>query len=272
MKNYIQVEIFTESIDQQEMLIAILDSMIAEGFEQKDNSLKTFFSKDKFDELQLREVLADYSLLKCEVSEIPSVNWNEEWEKDFSPVRVGDFAAVRAHFHAPIAEVKFELVITPKMSFGTGHHATTHMVIELMSGLDLGGKDVYDFGTGTGILAILAEKMGAENITAIDNDDWSIENSKENLIQNSCSKIELKLGDQIIENKLFDLVIANINLNVIVPNLFLIKSLVKKNGVVLLSGFLKTDESFITSELEKAGFEISRTLEMNGWLSIQCTC
>ncbi len=118
---------------------------------------------------------------------IEETNWNQVWESNFDPVIVDDFVAVRAHFHEPIKNVQHEIVITPKMSFGTGHHATTYMMMQQMRELDFAGKNVFDFGTGTGVLAILAEKLGAQKVIAIDNDDWSIENADENVKRNNCT-------------------------------------------------------------------------------------
>ena len=123
---------------------------------------------------------------------IEETNWNQVWESSFEPVVVDDFVAVRADFHEPIKGIKHEIVITPKMSFGTGHHATTYMMLEQMGKLDFKDKRVLDFGTGTGVLAILAEKMGAKKIIAIDNDEWSIENANENIKRNNCVAVELK--------------------------------------------------------------------------------
>ena len=118
---------------------------------------------------------------------IPEANWNQVWESNFDPVIVDDFVAIRADFHEPVKGVSLEIIITPKMSFGTGHHATTYMMIEQMRELDFTGKSVFDFGTGTGVLAILAEKLGANKVIAVDNDEWSIENAEENFEKNNCT-------------------------------------------------------------------------------------
>ena len=132
-------------------------------------------------------------------NEIPDQNWNQVWENNYEPVQVGNFAGIRAQFHQPLAGVKFELLITPKMSFGTGHHATTYMMLDWMREFDFTGKTVLDMGTGTGVLAIMAEKLGASRIIAIDIDDWSIENAKENIEVNGCRRIQLLQSDKLIQ-------------------------------------------------------------------------
>src|SRR5205085_7037613 len=139
----------------------------------------------------------------------------EEWEKNFERVIIDDFVAIRAPFHKPIQKVTHEIVITPKMSFGTGHHATTFMMIQQMQDVDFKNKKVLDFGTGTGILAILAEKLGATKITAIDNDEWSISNANENIKTNNCRNIQLLLSDSPMLSQKFDVILANINKSVI---------------------------------------------------------
>ena len=158
-----------------------------EGFEEKEGEYRAYITEEEFDEDALRD-LAIRNEFDFALNKIEDRNWNELWESGYEPVRLGQFAAVRAFFHDPIPEVQYELVITPKMSFGTGHHATTLMMMEWMQDMDLKGKSVLDMGTGTGVLAILAEKMGAERIVGIDLDDWSIENARENLAVNHCSQ------------------------------------------------------------------------------------
>jgi ribosomal protein L11 methyltransferase len=151
--------------------------------------LLAYFNEEDFPSYDVQSLLNGYNF---QSNTIPEQNWNEEWEQNFQPVVVDDFCAVRAHFHAPISTVKHEIIITPKMSFGTGHHATTYMMMQQMQNIDFNNKSVFDFGTGTGILAILAEKCGAKEIIAIDNDEWSYKNAEENLEMNSVKKLYSK--------------------------------------------------------------------------------
>ena len=182
---------------------------------------------------------------------------------------VEDYVAVRADFHKPINNTKFEIVITPKMSFGTGHHATTYMMIELMQGIDFTNSSVLDFGTGTGILAILAEKSGAEKVNAIDNDDWSIANAEENFKKNACEKIVLKKAEDASSELKFDIILANINKNVILQNLNLLTDQLKQGGLLLLSGFLETDKNDILKGAKLLNLNMQKTLIRNNWIAIQ---
>lgn len=169
---------------------------------------------------------------------IEEENWNQQWEKQLDPVIVNNFAGIRPSFHEPLKNVKHELVITPKMSFGTGHHATTFLMIELMEQLDFKDKIVVDFGTGTGVLSILAEKCGASKIIALENDEWSINNAKENVEYNHCHRIIIRQQDDLSGINPVDILLANINLNVLKNNSHGIGLTLKKDGFLLASGFL----------------------------------
>jgi len=201
-------------------------------------------------------------------SVVPQQNWNAQWESSFEPIIVNDFVGIRASFHPAIQHVKHEIIITPKMSFGTGHHATTYMMIEQMECLDLTNKTVVDYGTGTAVLAILAEKMGASSVDAIDHDEWSIENSIENAAANSCSKINLVKADTIAANTVYDIILANINLNVIIENLPAIKNVSKKGTIILLSGFIKADEVTMQRSLGEYGINTVKTVQKGEWICI----
>jgi ribosomal protein L11 methyltransferase len=168
-------------------------------------------------------------------------NWNAEWEQNFQPVIIDGFCGIRAHFHAPLNNVQHEIIITPKMSFGTGHHATTYLMIQSMEQFDFKEKNVLDFGTGTGVLAILAERLGAATITAIDNDEWSITNAEENIALNHCSNITLSQADSLQMSTEFDTILANINKHVLIANMGGIKQHLTQGGVVIMSGLLTGD-------------------------------
>jgi ribosomal protein L11 methyltransferase len=175
---------------------------------------------------------------------------------------------IRAAFHQQVPHVKHEIIITPKMSFGTGHHATTYMMIEQMEALDFTGKSVADFGTGTGVLAILAEKLGAISIDAIDNDDWSIENSIENVAANNCSNINLIKDTSIPTGLVYDIILANINLHVILANSQAIQAACKKGTQLLLSGFIKSDEAEMLQMLAANGIKPLKTSQKADWICI----
>lgn len=242
----------------------MLDEYNPAGFEQTDESLNAYFEEPSFRKEEILKMLEGYQYT---LSEIDEKNWNAEWEENFQPVVVDDFFAVRAHFHQPITTVEHEIIITPKMSFGTGHHATTYMMVQQMKDLDFTNKTVFDFGTGTGILAVLAEKLGATSITAIDVDDWSIENARENAEQNQCHKISLSLTSNLPDDS-FDILLANINRNVILAYMNLLVKRIKNGGLVLLSGLLATDEDDIVQAAVSAGLRLVKMKEKAGWLSL----
>lgn len=267
--NYIQVEFKIEDIATTEILIALLSQSGFESFEEEENILKAFMKEDAFDDNALHEILKIIPV-KYTTTIIPPQNWNAQWESSFEPIVVDDLVAVRAGFHQSIKNVKHEIIITPKMSFGTGHHATTYLMMQQMSALDLTDKTVLDFGTGTAVLSILAEKMGAINIHAIDNDDWSIENAIENIAANHCSRITLKKAETISPVKKYDIILANINLNVILQNLPAVAAVSKAGTVILLSGFLKTDETVLLDELSKIGAAHMATLQKGDWICLFC--
>ena len=261
--NSIQISIEANEAEQ-EILVSELMELGADGFEQSANYLLAYFPELNFNSYEVNKVLEDHHFTTTVIEE---QNWNEVWEKNFQPVLIHDFCAVRAGFHEPVAGVEHEIIITPKMSFGTGHHATTYMMIEQMKGISFRDKKVFDFGTGTGILAILAEKLGASSVLAIDIDEWSMENAKENVQGNSCNKINLELSAKIPGGP-FDIILANINRNVILDHLPQLKHSLVSKGSLLLSGLLTTDEEDIINACNQLGFTLSKKSERNNWISL----
>ncbi len=261
--NHIQISIEANE-EQQELLISELSDMGATGFEQTDTQLLVYFIEADFPSYEVNRSLEGYNV---HAQTIPQQNWNALWESNFEPVIVEDFCAVRAHFHTPIAGVLREIIITPKMSFGTGHHATTWMMMQLMRDIDFKDKKVFDFGTGTGILAILAEKLGATSITAIDNDEWSITNGTENTSQNSCSRIHFSLASSVPEGS-FDIILANINRNVILMHLPYLATAVATHGYVLFSGLLASDKEDIVEACSAHGLQLIVQQTRNNWIAL----
>lgn len=265
--NYLQIEFEIENAVEKEILIALLANAGFESFEETEKSLKAFIKEKGFTEDSLTDILnivpVNYAIMV-----VPQQNWNAQWESSFEPILIHDFVGIRAYFHQPLLHVKHEIVITPKMSFGTGHHATTYMMIEQMEGLDFAGKTVVDFGTGTAVLAILAEKMGAVKIDAIDYDEWSIENSIENVAANNCSKINLIKDETIKMGTSYDIILANINLHVIMQNMNAIKAVSKKGTLILLSGFIQADEPKLLSALAENKILQLKIVQKSGWISV----
>ncbi len=201
------------------------------------------------------------------VREIPEENWNAQWEAGFKPVEIGDFCRIYADFHAAKPGFVHEVLINPKMAFGTGHHETTHMMIQAMEHIPMTGK-IWDFGTGTGILAILAKKMGAKGvIIANDIEEPAIENCKENLAINGVNDVDFRLGGiEVVSEVAFDLVLANINRNVILANLVPLVSKLAPSGKVLFSGIMKQDYQKVAQKCQDLGLEEIMYLELNNWV------
>ena len=267
---HLQITIPAADVSVQEILIARLEDEGYDGFRQESSHLDAYIPEEKFDARTLEDLLSRWQLSYTRQA-LPEKNWNEEWEKNFQPVIVGKFCAIRASFHAHVPDVRYEVIITPKMSFGTGHHATTHMMVQAMEHLDLSGRSVLDFGTGTGVLAILAEKLGAKEVLAIDHDTWSIDNARENMVENHVSRITLEKMDTIPGNPPVDIILANINKHVILKELPSMRQQLNKGGVILLSGLLHEDFQDIENESLKNGLPISERLNEGNWICLKLT-
>ncbi|WP_143306968.1 50S ribosomal protein L11 methyltransferase [Chitinophaga vietnamensis] len=253
-----------------DVLVAQLSDAGFEGFEEQTDALVAYIPEGDFNEDILREIVAPYGVGYTKET-IQQENWNAVWESNFQPVRVGDFCGIRAAFHAPFEpQPAHEIVITPKMSFGTGHHATTSSMIRLMQGLSFEGRRVFDFGTGTGILAILAEMLGAAEVDAIDYDEWAVNNTLENLEANHTQHVKVWQADTLKEiSGKYDILLANINLNVLLQFMGEMRRLLKPGGVLLLSGIMPADEQQILAAAQPQGFEFQHKIEKDNWLAIQ---
>jgi ribosomal protein L11 methyltransferase len=251
-----------------DLLTGLLALSGFEGFESDDLGLDAYV---KADAPTVHAMLSDIRRQGFEPESLAPVadrNWNEEWESSFQPVVIPGRVSVRANFHPPVPDSGIPIVITPKMSFGTGHHATTVLMMEELFERDLVGKSVLDFGTGTGILAILAEKLGAQRILAIDNDDWSIANTAENTAGNGCTQIEPRLAETTPSDETFDVVLANINRNVILDHAGLLPAILNPGGWLILSGLLAEDLEDIRTAFRHPSFrELSHAVR-NKWLRI----
>jgi ribosomal protein L11 methyltransferase len=267
MPEYLQIKFSNLPAEKQDLLIALLSDAGYEGFEEGSGFFSAFIAREKFDANTLQDIEAQQQVSSSK-EVLAEKNWNEEWEKNFQPVVIGRFCAVRAPFHRPINGVEHEIIITPKMSFGTGHHATTHIMIEIMQQLPVKGKHVLDFGTGTGILAILAERCGAADVMAIDNDDWSIENAAENIAENKCTAIQLKNADQLHDLGIYDVILANLSRHVILANMPDLKQHLSPGGVLVLSGLLPDDAPVIEAKAAENGLRIFEQKSRNNWIGL----
>jgi ribosomal protein L11 methyltransferase len=267
MENTLKLSFPFPGDDKADMIVAELASTGFTGFETTENHLQAFIPEKEFDAGLFKDVCRKYGVT-AEQTIIPHTNWNEIWESGFEPVLVDDFCSIRAVFHEPVHHTKHELIITPKMSFGTGHHATTYMMVQLMRDVEFAGKTTFDFGSGTGVLAILAEKMGAVSVLAIDNDEQCMENAAENIVANGCRHIQTQKYDRVPEGE-WDLILANINLNVLCKNMPGLGRSLAKGGKLLLSGILETDIPLITQVMAENGLKVNRFTTKNGWAALE---
>lgn len=267
---YLEVTVrLSPLIPWREVMIAEMGSVGFEGFEETSSGFKAYIPKNEYREKSFKQIAVfsqDGLSIDWNTSDIAPENWNSAWEQNFTPTRIGDRCVIRADFHPP-ERAEFELIITPKMSFGTGHHETTQLMVLLLLETDCHQKSIVDMGTGTGVLAILSEKKGATNILAIDNDPWCIENTLENIATNQCKNIRTKLTDQLSETLLFDSVLANINRNILLEQMDAYAKALKPEGNLLLSGFYVEDLGIIRSKCESLGFRFIRNFEKNQWVA-----
>jgi len=255
-----------------EILIAQLGYAGFESFVENEDGVTAYIQEGDWNST----ILEDIQILNSDEFEISYVeevieqtNWNSEWEKNFNPIQVDDLVSIRAPFHEN-PNLKYDIVIEPKMSFGTGHHETTHMMVQQLLDLDLTDKKVLDMGCGTGILAIFAEMKGANPIDAIDIDNWCYLNSIENVERNNCSNINVFEGDaSLLINKKYDVIIANINRNILLNDMQTYMDCLNDKGVILFSGFYQEDIPIIDAEVSKYGVKIDKIIERNNWVSLK---
>lgn len=255
-----------------EILIAELGSVGFESFVEKDNGVVAFIQQQDWSENLLDDIFilkSDEFKISFTHKEIAQENWNEEWEKNFTPIQVDDKVSIRAPFHEN-PKLPYDIVIEPKMSFGTGHHETTHMMVQHLLELNVENKKVLDMGCGTGILAIFAEMKGARPIDAIDIDNWCYLNSLENVERNNCKSISVYEGDaSLLVNKKYDIVIANINRNILLTDLKTYVNCLNEKGIVLLSGFYEEDIPIIDAEARKYDLTLDTVIKRNNWVAVK---
>lgn len=269
-KPYEQWRFETSNAATQEILTALLADLGFEGFEQRADALLAAAPVGQVDEEAVCVIAAEWKLVS-RVETIQPQNWNAQWEADYTPVVVPGWCTVRAHFHPSATDTLHEVVITPKMSFGTGHHATTWLMLDSMQGVNFAEKTVLDFGTGTGVLAILAAKLGAARVLAIDNDSWSVENAAENVEANRVEQnVDVQAGSLgVTKGATFDIILANINRHVLLAHMRDMHRLLAPAGVALISGLLEEDEPVITASARAAGFVLMSAHHHAGWINLR---
>ena len=257
---------------QHDMLTTMLAELGFDSFMDEDHVLKAYCSSDfrddvAVDNLLLDPAFCDIRLLKVE--EMPDKDWNELWEASYQPVVVNERCRVRAPFHEPDPSFEFDLVIEPKMSFGTANHETTAQIIQLMLETDFQGKDVLDMGSGTAVLAILAKKLGAGHTVAIDNDEWAYRNAFTNVALNGVADMEIVLGDASSIRGQFDVVLANINRNILLRDMHEYVAAMRPQARIFFSGFYTEDLESIKAEAERLGLHYKRHLARNNWVAAE---
>ncbi len=268
--NYTEVKINLGSIPGhlKDILVAELGQVGFESFMEEKGMLLAYMPAKNYNDKIVRELALEFGQFHFEAKEIPQQNWNAQWESDFEPVAIDEVCYIRAPFHEPKKGFEHEIVIEPKMSFGTGHHATTRLMLQLMMQAGVKGKNVLDMGCGTGILAIMAKKMGAANVTGIDIDDWAVENTLENAQKNNVTGLTVYKGNAQDIKGNFDVILANINRNILVNDMPKYANHLKKGGYLLLSGFYQNDEPIIESSCNQSQLTCLHQLNEDRWSAL----
>jgi len=264
---YLGLHIPSVGDEQRAILIFLLADAGCESFEEKETELLAYIPEGSYDERRITGIL-DNQKVSATLEHFPDLNWNEEWEKNFNPVEISPDCYIRAPFHLPQPGYRYEIIIEPKMSFGTAHHETTAMMLEMMLNIDFSGKSVLDMGCGTGILAILAHKMQATSIVAADNDEWAYKNTLENIVQNNAGQINVIYGGvKEIRKGDFDIILANINRNILLEQMPDYSRLLRPDGLLLISGFYEADLPFLKEEGRKTGLLFDSFILKNKWVA-----
>ena len=264
----------TETVN--DVLSALCGEIGFESFVDIDGGVQAYVQASLFDEDALKDVLSSFPVdgasIRYEVKEMEDKNWNEEWEKHFfRPIVIGDRCVIHSTFHQDVPSAEYDIVINPQMAFGTGHHETTSSILGELLEADLKGKSVLDMGCGTSILAILASMRGAGKVTAIDIDDWCVNNSRDNIALNGISNITVELGDASLLNgrEPFDVVIANINRNILLQDMPAYAACMKKGSELYISGFYTEDIPVLREKAESLGMEYVHHREKHNWAAVK---
>lgn len=271
MGQYLKITIPCNS-ELLEILIAELGNIQYDSFQEIDGAIEAFVNEDSYEEKLLISILKKYNISSnFKIEELENINWNEEWEKNFDPVFVDEKVQIRATFHEPKSGYDYDVIINPKMSFGTGHHETTHLMVAEQLKINHENKSILDVGTGTGILAIMAYKLGSGSISATDIDDWCIENSRENFEINQVRDYEVYQGmiDKLTLTGLYDIIYANINKNVLMNELPVYKSLLNNKGILVLSGFYTEDIDDLVKKAQNSGLTYEYSKTKNNWVLLR---
>lgn len=271
MTNYIEYKFqVTETEPWNEIIIANISDLPFESFLENENGFDAYIPATDENEAEIKEVLEtlDYIEFSYSRTEIEQQNWNATWEENFTPILVNDQCLIRAEFHETIENIPYEIVIQPKMSFGTGHHSTTHLMVEYILETEFDGKDILDMGCGTSILAILGMKKNANYAECIDIDEWAVENSIENGKRNGVS-LDAKMGDNsLLGTKTFDIILANINKNILISQIPSYIEVLNEGGDLFLSGLMEQDYNDIHAFCIEHGLTFVSVKQRNEWIAL----
>ncbi|MEI8085383.1 MAG: 50S ribosomal protein L11 methyltransferase [Paludibacter sp.] len=274
--DYIEVNFVIEPFEEyiSDVLASELGEIGFDSFVPNELGMDAYILQRTFDESKLKSLLADFPFeanIEYTITQIESKNWNEEWEKHyFEPIVIGEDCVIHSSFHKNVPKAKYDIVIDPKMAFGTGHHETTSLVIGQLLTMDLEGKTLLDMGCGTAVLAILAAMRGAKNILAIDIDTWCTENSIENIAVNNISGIEVQLGGaELLKGLHFDIVLANINRNILLADMEQYAACLSAGGELYMSGFYIEDIPLIEAEANRNGLDLVEFNKKNNWVVVK---
>lgn len=271
MTNYIEYKFqVTETEPWNEIIIANISDLPFESFLENENGFDAYIPATDENEAEIKEVLEtlDYIEFSYSRTEIEQQNWNATWEENFTPILVNDQCLIRAEFHETIENIPYEIVIQPKMSFGTGHHSTTHLMVEYILETEFDGKDILDMGCGTSILAILGMKKNANYAECIDIDEWAVENSIENGKRNGVS-LDAKMGDNsLLGTKTFDIILANINKNILMSQIPSYIEVLNEGGDLFLSGLMEQDYNDIHAFCIERGLTFVSVKQRNEWIAL----
>jgi ribosomal protein L11 methyltransferase len=267
---YTELDIRLKEVNHfADILVAKLNEIKFESYAEDENGVKAYVQTQLLNKDAVKEIISEISELtelSFTISKVKQENWNAEWESNYTPVFINKTCVIRAHFHNAFPDVRHEIIITPKMSFGTGHHETTSLMMNEMLELNFKGKSVLDMGSGTGVLAILASKLGAINLVGIDFDKWAFKNAKENTVLNNISNIHLIHGDvNAIGNAKYDVILANINRNIILNDIEIYIGAMADAAIILFSGFLEEDVPLILERTEQLGLQLVVSKNKNKW-------
>ncbi len=273
--NYYELSFLIEHFSKEfvEILIAKLSLLEFESFTDNENGCKAYILANKFHEDDLKEILSslpnEYGNIQYTIKEIEQQNWNEEWEKNFEPTIIADKCIIHAPFHTDVPALEYNILIEPKMAFGTGHHRTTLMMIKHLLAIDVEEKKVLDMGSGTGVLAILASMKDADLVYAVDNDKWAHNNCLENIELNNLDNIIAIEGDiSSVKDEFFDIVLANINKNTLIQDIAYYANILTTGGLLIMSGFYVDDIPAIEQEANANDLFLKKYLEMDNWASV----